>query len=406
MRTKLVMLAGYYKDLQILLMRRTLNELNENHTKPLQSRLAGVAEFIKADRVFIFPNGSRIKLGYCDNEQDVYRYQGQEYDVIGLEEATTFTESQMQFITTCNRSIRTDFTPRMYYTCNPGGVGHSWVKRLFITRQYKASEHPEDYSFVPAKLSDNTVLTRSNPEYRQILENLPDHLRRAHLDGDWDAMAGQFFEEFRRDKHVIKPFEIPKSWRRFRSMDWGYADPCATLWFAVSPKGRVYVYRERYKNKVLAKDVARDIRNLSGAEPIAYTAASPDMWQERGNTDIAGYTIAEAFAENGVPLIKADNTRGSGWQRVRYYLADMEDGFPRMLIFNTCENLIRTIPEMIYDPHFVEDVADNLEDHAPEALRYGLMSRPAPTIITIPPEPKPYDPFDLNIRGGNGFYSA
>jgi len=405
MRTKFALLASRYKELNLLLMRRTLTELTENHVNPLLKTLAGYVDFNKSERVFLFPNGSRIKLGYCDNENDVYRYQGQEYDVIGLEEATTFTESQAQFISTCNRSIRTDFTPRMYYTCNPGGVGHSWVKRLFITCRYKNSERAEDYAFIPARVTDNQVLMNANPEYIQVLKNLPEHLRRAHLEGDWDALAGQFFEEFRRDMHVIRPMDIPKEWRRFRSIDWGYADPCATLWFAVAPSGRVIVYRERYKNKTLAKDVAKEIRALSEGEKITYTAASPDMWQERGNTDIAGTTLAETFSISGVPLIRADNTRSSGWQRVRDFLAPMDDGFPRMLIFSTCENLIRTLPEMMYDDHFVEDVADGLEDHAPEALRYGLMSRPAPNIITLPPEPKPFDPLARNKPRGNGFYS-
>ena len=245
------MLAGRYDGLNILLMRRTLNELNENHVQPLQAMLAGFVDFNQSKRVFTFPNNSRIKLGYCDNEKDVYRYQGQEYDVIGLEEATTFTESQMQFITTCNRSIRRDFTPRMYYTCNPGGVGHAWVKRLFIDRKYRGAEKGEDYVFIPARVTDNPVLMLANPEYIQTLQNLPEHLRRAHLEGDWDALAGQYFEEFRRDCHVVKPFPIPADWRRFRSLDWGYKDPCCTLWFAIAPNGRVYAYRELYIQNTL-----------------------------------------------------------------------------------------------------------------------------------------------------------
>ena len=135
MRTKFILLAQRYAGLRLLLLRRTLPELRENHVVPLLQVLSGIAQYNATERVFTFSNTSRIKLGYCAAENDIYQYQGQEYDVIGLEEATHFTESQMIFLTTCNRTTRTDFIPRMYYTCNPGGVGHAWVKRLFIDRQ-------------------------------------------------------------------------------------------------------------------------------------------------------------------------------------------------------------------------------------------------------------------------------
>ena len=202
MRRKFVLLAFRYEGLQLLLLRRTLPELTENHVRPLLQELNGVARYNQSQRCFLFPNGSRIKLGYCDLEKDVYQYQGQEYDVIGLEEATHFTESQMQFLTTCNRSVRRDFSPRMYYTCNPGGVGHGWVKRLFLDRQYREGETPADYRFIPARLTDNPVLMERDPGYRKSLLSLPEHLRRAYLEGDWDVLQGQYFPEFRRDIHV------------------------------------------------------------------------------------------------------------------------------------------------------------------------------------------------------------
>ena len=112
--------------------------------------------------------------------------------MIGLEEATHFTEEQMQFLTTCNRTVRRDFSPRMYYTCNPGGIGHGWVKRLFIDRTYRRGERESDYRFIPARIYDNPALITADPEYLRQLENLPEELRRAYLDGDWDVLAGQF----------------------------------------------------------------------------------------------------------------------------------------------------------------------------------------------------------------------
>jgi phage terminase large subunit len=405
MRRKFVLLALRYSNLQLLLLRRTLPELNENHARPLQTELSGFVNYNQTHREFTFPNGSRIKLGYCDNEKDVYQYQGQEYDVIGLEEATHFTESQMQFITTCNRSVRSDFSPRMYYTCNPGGVGHAWVKRLFIDRRYRASEQAEDYVFIPARVTDNPVLMKT-PSYLKILENLPEPLKRAHLNGDWDVLAGQYFGEFSRERHVLEPFSVPKSWRKFRAMDWGYNDPCCVLWFAVSPGGRVYVYREYYEREVLSSETAKRIRSLTGEEKIAYTAASPDAWQCRGmnaSGELPGMSIAEVFAHGGVPLLRADNTRVPGWQRVREYLADGDDGQPRLGIFRSCQNLIRTLPMLTFDENFVEDVSGACEDHAPEALRYGLMSRPVSLAEKLQPKARAYDPFAAAEPSADGF---
>ena len=278
MRRKLVLLAFTTPELNALLLRRTLPELRENHVVPLLKELAGIAEYNATERVFRFPNGARLRLGYCDGANDVYQYQGQEYDVIGMEEATHFTEEQMRFLTTCNRTVKPDFRPRMYYTCNPGNVGHGWVKRLFIDRQFQGGERPEEYAFIPARVWDNEVLLAADPDYVRQLEALPEDLRRAHLEGDWDVHAGQYFREFSRAKHVAEPFALPAWWRRFRSMDWGYNDPCCVLWHAVDGDGRVYTYRELYVRRMQASEVARQMRELTGSEHIAYTVASPDMW--------------------------------------------------------------------------------------------------------------------------------
>ncbi|MBX6361977.1 MAG: hypothetical protein IRZ03_18125 [Acidobacterium ailaaui] len=396
MRRKFVLLALKYPDLKLLLLRRTLPELRENHVMPLMRELYGFARYKEQDKMFIFPNGSRIVLGYCDAEKEVYRYQGHEYDVIGLEEATHFTEAMRDFFETCNRSTRTDFKPRMYYTSNPGGVGHAWFKRLFIDRQFKVTENPDDYVFITAKVYDNTVLMQANPEYVKTLENLPDDLREAFLHGNWDVFAGQYFREWRRDTHVIEPFYIPREWMRFCSIDWGYNDPCAVYWHAVNDS-HVYTYRELYITQTNASDVAKRILELSQGERIEYTVASPDMWHKRGTAlskdgQMKGESIAEIFMDSGVYLEKADNDRIQGWNRMREYMKIAPDGQPYWLIFNTCHNLIRTLPQLIHDERNVEDVADGIEDHAAESCRYGLMSRPDPKGlggIVIPGQPLP-----------------
>ena len=399
MRRKFILLALRYPGLNLLLLRRTLPELRENHLIPMQRELYGFAVYNSAERVFRFPNGSRIKLGYCDTLQDVYQYQGQEYAVIGLEEATHFTEEQMRFLTTCNRTTRKDFSPRMYYTCNPGNVGHAWVKRLFIDRLYAENENPDDYLFIPARIYDNKVLLDADPNYIRQLEALPEELRRAHLDGDWDVHAGQYFREFSRDRHVIEPFEIPSWWRRFRSMDWGYNDPCCVLWHAVDGESRVYTYRELYVRETRAGEVAAMVLELSRGESISYTVASPDMWQKRGAVlsgagGFEGETLAELFTSSGLSLTPADNSRVPGWNRVRDFLAVAPDGRPNWLCFSDCRNLIRQLPALQFDQHNREDAADG-DDHAPEALRYALMSRPHAGKQPIIRKAKAYDPLSL-----------
>lgn len=399
MRRKFILLALRYPGLNLLLLRRTLPELRENHLIPMQRELYGFAVYNSAERVFRFPNGSRIKLGYCDTMQDVYQYQGQEYAVIGLEEATHFTEEQMRFLTTCNRTTRKDFSPRMYYTCNPGNVGHAWVKRLFIDRLYAENENPDDYIFIPARIYDNKVLLDADPNYIRQLEALPEELRRAHLDGDWDVHAGQYFREFSRDRHVIEPFEIPSWWRRFRSMDWGYNDPCCVLWHAVDGENRVYTYRELYVRETRAGEVASMVLELSRGESISYTVASPDMWQKRGAVlsgagGFEGETLAELFTSSGLSLTPADNSRVPGWNRVRDFLAVAPDGRPNWLCFSDCRNLIRQLPALQFDQHNREDAADG-DDHAPEALRYALMSRPHAGKQPIIRKAKAYDPLSL-----------
>lgn len=399
MRRKFILLALRYPGLNLLLLRRMLPELRENHLIPMQRELYGFAVYNSAERVFRFPNGSRIKLGYCDTLQDVYQYQGQEYAVIGLEEATHFTEEQMRFLTTCNRTTRKDFSPRMYYTCNPGNVGHAWVKRLFIDRLYAENENPDDYLFIPARIYDNKVLLDADPNYIRQLEALPEELRRAHLDGDWDVHAGQYFREFSRDRHVIEPFEIPSWWRRFRSMDWGYNDPCCVLWHAVDGENRVYTYRELYVRETRAGEVASMVLELSRGESISYTVASPDMWQKRGAVlsgagGFEGETLAELFTSSGLSLTPADNSRVPGWNRVRDFLAVAPDGRPNWLCFSDCRNLIRQLPALQFDQHNREDAADG-DDHAPEALRYALMSRPHAGRQPIIRKAKAYDPLSL-----------
>jgi phage terminase large subunit len=408
MRRKFVLLALNYPNLKLLLLRRTLPELRENHVLPLLSELHGIAQYKDTEKAFIFPNGSRIKLGYCDTEKDIFQYQGQEYDVIGLEEATHFTEAMRDFLTTCNRSTRTDFSPRMYYTSNPGNVGHQWFKRLFIDRDYRGREKAEDFVFIQAKVYDNTVLMETNPEYVESLENLPEDMRKAHLEGDWDAFAGQYFTEFKRDIHVIEPFEIPKHWKRYTTMDYGL-DMLAFYWIAIDTEYNAYIYKEVYQNNLIISDAAKKIKETEN-ETVTIRYAPPDLWNRRQDT---GKSASDIFGECGLFLNKATNDRVQGWYNFKEWLKPIETRDEqtgnttikaRLKIFNNCSNLIRCIPQAQHDERDPNDIANTPHEitHSIDAIRYFLADRP---IATDKPQAKDDDEDEDTIHQSNTFFT-
>lgn len=376
------MLALNYTGIQILLLRRTLPELRENHTIPLQKLLKGIAQYRDISKEFIFPNGSRIVLGYCAAESDVLQYQGQAYDVIFLEEATQFTEYQYQTLTESNRPsghCKEGFSPRMYFTCNPGGVGHTWVKRLFIDKHYRQAERPEDYTFIKSLVYDNKFLMESDPDYVRTLQNLPEDRRRAMLDGDWDVFEGQYFNEFNRKVHTIEPFEIPKDWRRYVSMDYGL-DMLAAYWIAVDNWGKAYVYKELYKSDLIISDAAKAIKTMTGKDNIYQILAPPDLWNRRQET---GKSVADIFRDNGLMLHRAVSDRVRGWYALKEWLKPYKDeqdiDTAKLVIFKNCVNLIRTLPQLQYDPRNPNDVANEPHEltHAPDAIRYFIAGRPS-----------------------------
>ncbi len=390
MRMKMVLLALSHPGINILLLRRTLGELRENHILPLQKLLSGVAEYREVQKEFRFPCGSRIKLGYCDAESDVLQYQGQSYEVIGLEEATHFTYFQYQCLTECNRAsgnMQKPYKPRMLLTANPGGVGHDWFKRLFVDKKYRGNEKAENYAFIKSLVFDNDYMMKHNPEYVETLKALPEKRRAAMLYGDWDSFEGAFFPEFCSDVHACRPFPIPAGWQRFCALDYGL-DMTACLWLAVNPEGRIFVYRELYESGLLLSEAAERIRAMTEhGESIRYTVASPDLWNRRQESGKSGAEIMNSAGLCG--LKKADNSRITGWRVVREYLRDGKDGKSGICIFDTCENLLRCLPLLRFDENVREDAADTPHEitHAPEALRYALMSRAPKTVISVKKEP-------------------
>ena len=400
-RRKAMLMGVRWPGIRMLLLRRSYPELRENHLIPLLRELEGIAKYREGEKSFVFDNGSRLRFGYCDAEADTLRYQGQEFDVIFIDEATQLTEFQFETLTACLRGAN-DFPKRIYLTCNPGGVGHEWVKRRFIDRQFREGERPEDYTFIPARVYDNKVLLTHDAGYVRMLEGLPADLRRAWLDGDWNVFAGQYFREWDERVHVIEPFTIPAGWRRYVTIDYGL-DMLAAYWVAVDEAGYAVVYRELYRSGVIISDAARMLRECSDGEAIEAFLAPPDLWNRRQET---GRSAAEIFAENGVELEKTGNDRIDGWMAMKEYLKvpdtqdvpggrdvpDMQEapgawgvpgrqeawldaaggrGVPKLRVFRSCVNLIRTIPALQFDQRRPNDVANEPHEitHAPDAIR-------------------------------------
>jgi len=380
-----------------LLLRRTFPELNRSLIqRSLEKFPRSVCEWRASEKAWYFKNGSVLEFGYCERESDVHKYQSAEYGFIGFDELTHFTKYMWTYLVGSRlRSTVPGAWPRARAASNPGNIGHLWVKEMFVDKGLRdivwEDETGVRYAFIPARVQDNPHLLKNDPDYIRRLQSLPEAERRALLEGDWNVFAGQYFPEWREDIHVVEPFEIPRWWKRFRSLDYGL-DCTACYWWAVSPEGKLYVYRELYKPNLTLTEAAEIILNMTPKEEIiSYTVASPDLWNRRQDRGISG---AEIMAQAGLKgLVPADNRRVPGWRALREALKPYDDlnsepdpvtGQPRktarLQIFRNCYELIRTLPALVHDENDPEDVADECEDHGPEAIRYGIMSRPPKTV--------------------------
>ena len=395
LRRKLVAMCLRYAGLRCLLVRRSLPELRSNHVIPFLREYGSIISFSESEKSLQLKNGSRIDLGYCANDRDVLRYQGQEYDVIAIDEATQLSEFRFSIFKACLRGA-SKFPRRMYLTCNPGGIGHAWVKRLFVDREFRDGEDGRDYAFIPAKVFDNHTLMSSDPDYVRSLESLPDRLKDAWLFGKWDVFEGQFFPEFDPNVHVISASQIPKALTRFCAIDYGF-DMLAALVIGVDCEGNYFVIREHCEPNLTISEAAERISALCNGE-CEYAVASPDLWNRRQDSGKSGFEIMQSVRAMP-PLISADDRRIPGWRIVREYLC-AKGTHPTLRICGCCQELIRSIPALLCDASRVEDASNEPHSitHAPEALRYGLMSRVLPPkndnngfIFKQKKKPSPFD---------------
>lgn len=409
-----------YRGIRVGAFRRTYGELKESLLAELAQRGYAAslgAVWNGAEYELKFPNGSMIMFRYAESVKDATRRQGGQYQLLVFDERTLTPPEVVSFLESRLRSGRADIPVLgIRSSANPGGPGHGAVKERYIKataygKRIITDERGRTVRFVPSKLSDNPHV---NPEYAADLKGLPEKLRQAFLDGNWDVFAGAMFPEMSRDRHVIEPFTLPGSWQRFCGVDWGYSPSAwAVLWAAVDENKRVYVYRELYAREVGEEEQARRILAAEAeGEQVAVRYADDAMWATRG----AVKSIAEAYAGEGVHLEPAGKGPGSrviGWQRIHSYLAESAPcayhrsagwkSCPRLHMFPQAENLFRELADL---PHATkgdpEDSDQGASDHAADALRYLLINLGGgPSWPDVPPpEESPFAALEkLEPRG-------
>lgn len=371
------------------IFRKTYKELEGNHISPIFRQFPFLRDYYNEQKkILTLPNDSTIEFCHCATEADVDNYQGREYHDLGIEEAGQWTETMFQRLRGSNRSARPDIKPRTILTGNPGGLGHQWLKRIFVERRFNERERPGDYRFIQALVDDNPALIESDPDYVRRLEAEPNEaLRRAYRFGDWDVYAGQFFGEIRREVHVVRPFTIPGHWTRFGAYDFGFNHPAAFGWFACDTDGNVYMYRELIVARKRVDEFAKMVKVHPDTSDLYPIVAGHDCWTKKDViNDKTPPTIAEEFKTHGILLTRAIIDRQQGAAQLRKYLAwqNTLSGKPRFYLFDTCPITFDCITRMQHDPDRLEDVlkVDAVEgdpmtgDDPYDMIRYGLMSRP------------------------------
>jgi len=386
-----------HPGIKAYLFRRTYPELEQSLITEAYKRWSGIGKYVGREHAWRFPNGSEMLFRHCQYEKDRFLYQGSEIHALFIDELTHFTSQIVEYLQTRVRAEeRLHFRPRKRYTSNPGGVGHAWVKAKYVDLEpYKVvpieirsetlgKSKVVTRQYIPARVVDNPHIT---DDYIYELEQKPPALRRALLEGSWDAFEGQVFHEWRDDPdaylsgirtHVIEPRELPASWPRYRSFDWGYSKPFSVLWWAVDEYDRAWLYREWYGAsapnvglKMTVAEVADGIREREQNDGDVMGYADPAIWEQS-----TGESIRDMMAERGVYWTKGDNARIAGKLQLHRRLAFDEDGRPGMYVFSNCREFIRCIPALCYSETKTEDVDTDAEDHCYDAARYFLMSRP------------------------------
>jgi len=372
----------HFSEHRALILRRSMPELREliDKSRELYPKAFKGAKFKEVEKLWQFPSGAKIEFGFLERDADVYRYQGQAYSWIGFDEITHLpTEFGWNYLASRLRTTNPDLPTYLRCTANPGGVGAHWVKKRYIepSEENKSFKGKDGLTrkFIPARLQDNPFLAEDG-EYERMLLSLPPVQRKQLLEGNWEINEGAAFAEFDTSIHVIPPFELPSWWERTKGIDYGYASESCCLWGAIDPEDKtLIIYRELYR-KGLTGEVLGDTLNDMEADEVKSIGGVLDTaaWSRTGYT---GPTIGELLTLKGHKLRRADKNRIAGKVQIHEYLRSNEHtGRPRLQIFNTCQNLIKELQGLPLSKSNPEDVDTHSPDHAYDALRYLVMSRP------------------------------
>jgi phage terminase large subunit len=379
------------EGLKCLLLRK-VGKANLEHFEDLRRKLFNRLphEFSAFRGILTFANGSRIIAGHFQNEKDIDAYLGLEYDVIGIEEATTLTSRKYQDITTCCRSSKPNWRPRIYSTTNPGGVGHAWYRTKFVAPMLE--RHETETRFIPARVTDNRW---NNPDYVRVLEALTGWQKRAWLDGDWDIAAGQYFTNFRREVHVLPDFDDTRAVEWFAALDYGFAHYTVALLGCRDCDGNTFIVDEHAERLWLPQRHAAGIRAMLArhkigdrkltVEDLRRFVAGADVFSRQGD----GTTVAQQYERQGIRLRTANMDRLNGWAELMQGFGEPDAGLapengvkPTLFIHSRCKRLVETLPTLQHDPNRPEDVlkVDADEDgvggdDAADALRYLVATK-------------------------------
>ena len=410
-----------------VVFRRTYQELEDTDIKEAKASYpAKLATYNAGRHEFTLVNGSKILFRHCEHEADRFNYSGIEIQFLYFDELTSFEQTVYDFLKTRLRAKRSlGVVPIVRSASNPGNIGHGWVKKMFVDAgPYMSIQTQEVWSealhqskkirtqYIPALATENPFITE---DYIFELEQKPDALKRALLNGDWDSFEGQVFVEFVNDPrhyadrmhtHVIEPFDIPLDWPRYMSFDHGYSKPFSCLWWAMDYQGRAYLYKEWYGCKARQANVGVEITPREIAEGIlgkeqdeaannlrVDRVADPAIF-DRSRGDSVADQMAPMGTHMGVLFHKGDNTRLAGKMQVHERLRFDHEGKPGMYIFSTCKDWLRTVPNLPYSMKKPEDVDSDAEDHSYDATRYFLMDHPITPKKKPPKAYKPFNPFD------------
>ena len=372
---------AHKKAHRALILRRSMPELREmiDKSRELYPQAFPGAKFREVEKLWNFPSGAKIEFGFLERDADVYRYQGQAYSWIGFDEITHLpTEFSWNYLASRLRTTDPEIKTYLRCTANPGGSGAHWVKKRYIepseSNKSFLGEDGLTRKFIPAKLQDNPYLAKDGV-YEQMLKSLPPIQRRQLLEGNWEVAEGAAFVEFDPTKHIVTPFQIPVHWERVKGVDYGYAAESCCLWGAIDINdGTLIIYRELYQKGLTGEELGSIIGNMELEDPFSVPGVlDTAAWARTGTT---GPTVGEALIKAGHKLRRADKNRIQGKIQIHEFLKVKENGRPRLQIFNSCPNLIRELQSIPLSKTNPEDVDTNASDHAYDALRYLIMSRP------------------------------